>query len=132
MTKKYPLETKDAPLAIGPYSQAVRVGEWLYVSGQIPLDPTNGQLVTGEIETQMEQVLRNIQAILTAAEMGFADVVKSTLYLVDLEDFAPANAVYGRYFAAPYPARATLGVAALPKGARVEMEVVAWRAAGAG
>ncbi|MBF0417714.1 MAG: hypothetical protein HQL86_05630 [Magnetococcales bacterium] len=124
------VETSGAPAAIGPYSQAVRVGEWLFVSGQIPLDPLSGVLVEGDISMQTERVLENIGAILAAAGAGFGDVVKSTLYLLDMADFVAVNGVYGRYFRAPYPARATLGVAALPKGARVEMEVIAWLAHG--
>lgn len=120
------ITTSDAPGAIGPYSQAIQAGEWLYVSGQIPLDPVTGQLVEGSIEVQMERVLANVGAILAQAGVGFADVVKSTLYLLDLNDFAAVNAVYGGCFVAPYPARATVGVSALPRGARVEMEVVAW------
>ncbi|MBF0629078.1 MAG: RidA family protein [Magnetococcales bacterium] len=116
-----------APEAIGPYSQAVWAGEWLFVSGQIPLDPASGQLVAGEVTQQAERVLTSIGAILEAAGVGFGDVVKTTLYLVDMNDFAAVNAVYGRFFTAPFPARATVGVAALPRGARFEMDLVAYR-----
>ncbi len=131
MTERCPVISSGAPEAIGPYSQGVRVGDWLYVSGQIPLDPATGQLVAGDVEAQMERVLASVRAILEAADMGLNDVVKVTLYLTDLNDFAVVNGVYGRYFVAPYPARATIGVAALPKGARVEMDAVAWRSGGA-
>ncbi|GAB0056547.1 2-iminobutanoate/2-iminopropanoate deaminase [Candidatus Magnetaquicoccaceae bacterium FCR-1] len=119
------VESSRAPAAIGPYSQAVRVGEWVFVSGQIPLDPTTGMLVEGDLSRQMERVLENIGAILASAGSGFEQVVKSTLYLVDMNDFTTVNEVYARCFKPPYPARATVGVAALPKGARVEMDVVA-------
>ncbi|MBF0428006.1 MAG: hypothetical protein HQL94_03725 [Magnetococcales bacterium] len=116
--------TENAPAAIGPYSQAVRSGEWLFVSGQIPLDPCSGSLVGGDVACQMERVMENVGAILAAAGAGFGDVVKTTLYLVDLNDFVVVNGVYARYFRSPFPARATVGVAALPKGARLEMEVM--------
>ncbi|MEO5347207.1 MAG: RidA family protein [Magnetococcus sp. YQC-9] len=119
------IESGGAPAAIGPYSQAVRAGDWLFVSGQIPLDPVSGQLVEGDVARQMVRVLENIGAILAAAGVGFGAVVKSTLYLVDMGDFTAVNEVYARFFVPPFPARATVGVAALPKGARVEMEVVA-------
>ncbi|MBF0340741.1 MAG: RidA family protein [Magnetococcales bacterium] len=125
MTTLQPVVTDGAPGAIGPYSQAIRAGEWLFVSGQIPLDPATGLLVEGDISRQMEQVLVNLTAILAAAGADLGQVVKSTLYLVDLNDFATVNGVYARHFQAPYPARSTVGVAALPKGARVEMDVVA-------
>ncbi|MBF0272738.1 MAG: hypothetical protein HQL98_11830 [Magnetococcales bacterium] len=121
-----------APEAIGPYSQAVRVGEWLYLSGQIPLDPATGQMVAGDVVCQMERVMESVGAILAAAGAGFGDVVKTTLYLVDLNDFAAVNGVYARYFQVPFPARATVGVAALPRGARVEMEAVVYRPEGGG
>ncbi|MBF0296662.1 MAG: hypothetical protein HQL96_15870 [Magnetococcales bacterium] len=117
--------TGGAPAAIGPYSQGVRYGEWLWVSGQIPLDPASGRLVEGEMAVQVERVLENVGAILAAAGGGFADVVKTTIYLTDINDFSIVNEVYGRYFVTPYPARATVGVMALPKGARIEMDVVA-------
>ncbi|MBF0192572.1 MAG: RidA family protein [Magnetococcales bacterium] len=116
-----------APEAIGPYSQAVRVGDWWYLSGQIPLDPATGQLVDGDVVCQMERVMESVGAILAAAGAEFGDVVKTTLYLVDLNDFAAVNGVYARYFQVPFPARATVGVAALPRGARVEMEAVVYR-----
>jgi 2-iminobutanoate/2-iminopropanoate deaminase len=119
----------EAPKAIGPYSQAVLVespaGRTLHCSGQIPLDPATGELVGGDAAAQAEQVLRNVEAVLAAVGMGFGDVVKSTVYLVDLADFAAMNEVYGRRFPSDPPARSTVQVAALPRGARVEVEVLA-------
>ncbi len=121
--------TDRAPRAIGPYSQAVLVdgagARTLYCAGQIPLDPASGELVQGDIVAQTERVLENVSAVLAAAGMGFGNVVKTTVYLVDLGDFAKMNDVYGRRFQSPYPARSTVPVAALPRGARVEIEVVA-------
>ena len=120
-----------APRAIGPYSQAVLVergvGRTLYCSGQIPLDPATGELVPGDIVPQTERVLANVEAVLAAAGMSFGDVVKTTVYLADLGDFARMNEVYARRFPSAPPARSTVQVAALPKGARVEIEVVAVR-----
>ena len=118
-----------APRAIGPYSQAVLVerpgGATLYCAGQIPLDPATGELVAGDVRAQTERVLRNVEAVLAGAGMTFAQVVKSTVFLADLADFAAMNEVYARFFTAPFPARSTVQVAALPRGARVEIEVVA-------
>jgi 2-iminobutanoate/2-iminopropanoate deaminase len=118
-----------APRAIGPYSQAVLVerggGRTLYCSGQIPLDPATGELVPGDIIPQTERVLANVEAVLAAAGMSFADVVKTTVYLADLGDFARMNEVYARRVPSAPPARSTVQVAALPRGARVEIEVVA-------
>ena len=122
---KSPITTKDAPAAIGPYSQGVRAGGLLFVSGQIPLEPATGQLVGGDVAAQTERVMNNLGAVLAAAGCGFADVVRTTIYLVDLAHFATVNDVYGRYFQAPYPARATVQVAALPRGAQVEIDAVA-------
>lgn len=119
------VETSQAPQAIGPYSQAVQVGEWLMISGQIALLPESGLLVEGDISQQTEQVMKNIGAILAASGLGYEHWVKTTIYLVDLADFAVVNAVYARYVSPPYPARATVGVAALPKGAGVEIEAIA-------
>ncbi|MBF0308848.1 MAG: RidA family protein [Magnetococcales bacterium] len=119
------VSTTAAPQAIGPYSQGVRVGEWLFLSGQIPLDPATGVLVEGGIAEQTRQVLQNLRAVLQAAGGDLAQVVKTTLFLVDLDDFAAVNEIYARFFQAPHPARATVQVAALPKGARVEIEAVA-------
>jgi 2-iminobutanoate/2-iminopropanoate deaminase len=118
-----------APRAIGPYSQAVLVegptGRTLWCSGQIPLDPATGELVPGDATAQTERIMRNVEAVLAGAGMSFANVVKSTVFLVDLADFAAMNAVYGSRFPADPPARSTVQVAALPRGARVEVEVLA-------
>lgn len=114
-----------APAAIGPYSQAVRAGGFLFCSGQIPLDPQTGELVGGDAAAQAERVMENIAAVLDAAGCGFGNVVKSTVYLVDMADFGAVNEVYGRRFSGCMPARSTVAVAALPRGARVEIEVLA-------
>jgi 2-iminobutanoate/2-iminopropanoate deaminase len=119
------IHSDGAPRAIGPYSQALRVGPWLYCSGQIPLDPATGELVQGGFAAQAERVMRNLEAILVAAGMSFANVVKVTVFLSDLGNFAELNAIYAKRFVAPYPARATVEVAALPKGALVEIDLVA-------
>ncbi len=119
------LSTDTAPAAIGPYSQAVKCGNMLFCSGQIPLDPLSGELVAGDITTQAEQVMNNIAAVLSAAGVGFDDVVKTTIYLVDMADFAAVNDVYGRRFAAHKPARSTVAVKSLPRAAMLEIEVVA-------
>ena len=122
-----PVSSTSAPKAIGPYSQAVeaRGARTLWLSGQIPLDPATGQLVTGDISAQTRRVMDNLRAVLAAAGCTFADVVRTTIYLVDLGHFATVNEAYGSYFEAPYPARATVQVAALPKGAQVEIDVIA-------
>jgi 2-iminobutanoate/2-iminopropanoate deaminase len=124
-----PLSSDSAPKAIGPYSQAILVerggARTLYLSGQIPLDPATGELVQGDVAAQTERVLSNAEALLTAAGLGFADVVKTTVFLADLGDFAKMNEVYARRFQAPYPARSTIQVAGLPRGAGVEIEIVA-------
>ncbi|HVW06711.1 MAG TPA: RidA family protein [Vicinamibacterales bacterium] len=117
--------TPRAPAAIGPYSQAVRAGTLLFVSGQVPLDPATGTLVPGGIEEQTRQVLRNLQAILEAAGTSFDAVARTTVYLTDLSDFAAMNAVYATFVREPFPARATVQVARLPKDARVEIDVIA-------
>ena len=119
------IATDNAPKAIGPYSQAVRAGGFLFCSGQIPLDPATGELVTGPIGAQTERVMDNIAAVLAAAGLTFGDVVKSTIYLADLGDFAAVNKVYGRRFPSEPPARSTVEVKGLPKGAGVEIEVIA-------
>lgn len=121
---RHPIATNRAPAAIGPYSQAVRSGAHVYTSGQIPLDPATGALVDGDIATQARRVFDNLQAVCAAADSSFADVVRVGIYLVDLADFAAVNAVMADYFEAPYPARSTVGVASLPKGARVEIDLV--------
>jgi reactive intermediate/imine deaminase len=123
--QKDAIATKDAPAAIGPYSQAVRAGEHVFLSGQIPLDPATGQLVDGDIAAQTKRVMENLGAVLAAAGCGFGDVVRTTIYLVDLGHFAKVNETYGAFFESPYPARATVQVAALPKGAQVEIDAVA-------
>jgi 2-iminobutanoate/2-iminopropanoate deaminase len=114
-----------APKAIGPYSAAVRAGQLLFVSGQIPLDPATGQLVAGDIATQTRRVLDNVGALLEAGRRSFADVVRTTIFLADMNDFATVNEIYGQYFSEPYPARATVQVARLPKDARVEIDAIA-------
>jgi 2-iminobutanoate/2-iminopropanoate deaminase len=119
--------TGRAPAAIGPYSQAVRSGSFMFCSGQIPLDPASGQLVEGGIEAQTAQVLDNLTALLAAAGLTLGDVVKTTVFLVSMDDLPVMNAVYARYFDEDPPARSTVGVAALPKGARVEIDAVAAR-----
>ena len=114
-----------APKAIGPYSQAVRAGSLVFVSGQIPIDPGTGELVDGDITAQTHRVFANLEAILQAAGATFDHVVRATVYLADLNDFAAVNAVYGSYFASPAPARATVQAARLPRDARVEIDVIA-------
>jgi 2-iminobutanoate/2-iminopropanoate deaminase len=121
------IATNDAPAAVGPYSQAVATGNMLFCAGQIPLDPATGALVDGDITAQTTRVLENIAAVLRANAMTFADVAKSTVFLVDLNQFAAMNAVYSTFFSEPFPARTTVQVAALPKGAAVEIEVIAVR-----
>ncbi len=128
MARQY-INTAAAPAAIGPYAQAVVAGEWIFVSGQIPIDPATGSLVNGDIRTATERVLQNLEAILTAAGLGLNDVVKTTVYMTNLDDFAALNEVYARFFPSPSPARACVQVARLPKGATVEIEAVAWRQA---
>jgi 2-iminobutanoate/2-iminopropanoate deaminase len=117
--------TEKAPKAIGPYSQAVKAGGLLFCSGQIPLDPATGELCGADIREQTEQVMENIAAVLAAAGLTFGDVVKSTIFLTDLADFAAVNEVYGGRFSAEPPARSTVEVKGLPRGAKVEIEVVA-------
>src|SRR5678815_4287213 len=122
---KAAVSSPAAPKAIGPYSQAVRAGQLLFVSGQVPIDPATGALVDGDIATQTRRVLDNVDAVLRAGERSFADVVRTTVFLADMNDFAAVNEVYGQYFTEPYPARATVQVARLPKDARVEIDVIA-------
>lgn len=118
------VSTPDAPAAIGPYSQAVRAGDLLFLSGQIPLDPHSGELVDGSIEVQTRRVLDNLAAVARAGGSDLDCVVRLTVYLTDLSHFAAVNAVMADCFAAPYPARAVVGVAALPRGARIEIDAV--------
>ena len=125
---KSAIATKDAPAAIGPYSQAVRSGDLLFAAGQLPLDPATGQIVAGSITEQTERVVANLRGVLSAAGLSFAHVVKTTVFLKDLRDFAAMNAVYAPAFAAQgivAPARSTVQVAALPKDALVEIECIA-------
>jgi 2-iminobutanoate/2-iminopropanoate deaminase len=122
---KQPVSTDNAPRAIGPYSQAIRAGQLLFVSGQIPLDPATGQIVAGDVAAQTRRVLDNVGAVLSAAGRSFHDVVRTTIFLADMNDFAAVNDVYGQYFSPPYPARATVQVVRLPKDARVEIDVIA-------
>jgi 2-iminobutanoate/2-iminopropanoate deaminase len=124
LPKKH-VESSQAPKPIGPYSQGVISGGLLFVSGQVPLDPETGEMVKGDIEAQVERVLKNIMAILKEAKMGPEHVVKATVFLADLADFAKMNEVYGRYLGKEPPARSTIQVAALPKNARVEIDVIA-------
>ncbi|HTD37291.1 MAG TPA: Rid family detoxifying hydrolase [Candidatus Limnocylindrales bacterium] len=122
------IHTVAAPEAIGPYSQAVGAGGYVFTSGQIGLDPSSGQLVEGGIEAQTRQVMANLAAVLAAAGLTFADVVKTTIFLIDMADFSAVNGVYGESFEdGPKPARSTVAVAALPRGARVEIEAIALR-----
>ena len=124
MMKKV-ISTTKAPAAIGPYSQAIQVGNLVYTSGQIPIDPATGVFVEGGIREQTRQSLLNVKAILEEAGLTMSDVVKTTVFLADMNDFADMNAVYAEFFVEPYPARSAVAVKMLPKGALVEIEVVA-------
>ncbi len=119
------LHTDSAPKAIGPYSQAVKVGSFLFCSGQISIDPKTQEVFLGDIKTQTEMVLKNVEAILTKAGLTFSNVVKTTIFLQDMADFATVNEIYGKRFTEQPPARSTVAVAGLPKGVRVEIEVIA-------
>lgn len=119
------VSSESAPRAIGPYSQAIRAGSLLFVSGQIPLDPATGAMVDGDIAAQTHRVFANLKAILEAAGGSFEHVVRTTVYLADMNDFATVNEIYGTYFSSPAPARATVQAARLPKDARVEIDVIA-------
>ena len=119
------IATDDAPKAIGPYSQAVREGNLVFLSGQIPLDPAAGELVQGDFAAQTRRVFENLQAVLTAAGATFSNVTRATVYLTDLGNFATLNGIYAEYFGDHKPARSTVGVAALPKGATVEIDLIA-------
>ena len=122
---KKTLSTPDAPAAIGPYSQAIRSSNFIFCSGQIPLDPKSGQMVSEEIDAQTRRVLDNISALLKAEGLSLSDVVKTTIFLTDLGNFQTVNEIYGSYFSNQPPARSTVQVSALPKGAKVEIEVIA-------
>ncbi|MBA3767415.1 MAG: RidA family protein [Acidobacteria bacterium] len=119
------IKTEGAPQAIGPYSQAIRAGGFVFASGQIPIDPKTGEFVAGGVAEQTEQVLRNLSALLEAAGTSLDRVVKTTVFLADMSDFAAMNEVYGRYFTGDAPARATVQAAGLPRDARVEIEAIA-------
>jgi 2-iminobutanoate/2-iminopropanoate deaminase len=119
------INTDQAPAAIGPYSQAVVAGDMLYVSGQIPLDPKSGEVVSGGISAQTKQVLTNLKAVVEAAESGMDKIVKVTIYITDMSQFSVVNEIYGTYFSAPFPARACVEVSKLPKGVDVEMDAIA-------
>jgi 2-iminobutanoate/2-iminopropanoate deaminase len=125
MSRIRSIHTDDAPAAIGPYSQAIEAGGYLFSAGQIALVPGTGEMVQGGVEAQARQVFSNLAGVLGAANLGFRDVVKTTVYLADMSDFATVNAVYGEHFAEPYPARSTVAAAGLPKGALVEIDVIA-------
>ena len=119
-----PIATSEAPAAIGPYSQAIRAGDFLFVSGQIPLDPGTGALVGGDVAAQTRRVLENLQAIVSAAGAPLGGVVKTTVYLADMNDFPVMNEIYGGFFSAPAPARATVQVSRLPKDVRIEIDAI--------
>jgi len=121
------VKSAGAPAPIGPYSQAIESGGFVFCSGQIALDPQSGEIVAGGVVAEARQVLSNLRAVLAEAGLDFADVVKTTIYLVDLADFAKVNEIYAEFVKQPFPARATVGVAALPKGAKVEIDLVARR-----
>jgi 2-iminobutanoate/2-iminopropanoate deaminase len=121
-----PVSTSAAPAAIGPYSQAIKAGDFLFASGQIPLDPATGTLITGGIAEQTHQVLKNLGGVLAAAGVGFDKVVKTTVYLSDMADFAAVNEIYATYFPQPAPARATIQAAKLPRDVRVEIDLIAY------
>jgi 2-iminobutanoate/2-iminopropanoate deaminase len=123
--EKIVVQSSKAPAPIGPYSQAIKTGNFLFASGQIALDPLTGALVVGTIETETHQVMKNIEAVLEEAGMSFDNVVKTTIFLMDMNDFAKVNAVYGSYFKSNFPARETVQVAGLPKGVKVEISVIA-------
>ena len=122
---KVRVQTESAPAAIGPYSQAIRANGFVYVSGQIPIDPQTGEFVAGGVREQTEQVLKNLSAVLNAAGSGLEHVVKTTVFLADMKEFAAMNEVYAKFFAIEPPARATVAAAGLPRDARVEIEAVA-------
>jgi 2-iminobutanoate/2-iminopropanoate deaminase len=125
MASKTIIKPAASPAAVGPYNHAVRTGDLLFSAGQIPLDPATGELVSGDIKAQTDRVLKNVKAILEDQKLTLANVVKTTVFLTNLADFAGMNEVYSDYFTTDYPARSTIQVAALPKGAAVEVEVIA-------
>jgi len=125
MATKQIIKPAKSPAAVGPYNHAVRTGDLLFCAGQIPIDPKDGNLISGDIKAQTDRVLENVKAILDDQKLTFANVVKSTVFLTNLADFAGMNEIYAKYFTENFPARSTIQVAALPKGANVEIEVVA-------
>jgi 2-iminobutanoate/2-iminopropanoate deaminase len=125
MATKTIIRPVESPAAVGPYNHAVRTGDLLFCAGQIPIDPKDGNLISGDIKKQTERVLQNIKVILDDQRLTFANVVKSTVFLTNLADFAGMNEIYSKHFTADFPARSTIQVAALPKGANVEIEVIA-------
>jgi 2-iminobutanoate/2-iminopropanoate deaminase len=122
---KSAITSPNAPRAIGPYSSALRAGQLLFISGQVPADPSTGQMVAGDIAVQTRRVLDNVGALLTAGGLTFADVVRTTVFLADMNDFAAMNDVYRAYFSEPYPARSTVQAARLPRDARIEIDAIA-------
>ena len=124
MTKSA-VSAPDAPKAIGPYSHAIRTGQLLFISGQVPIDPATGNLIDGDITAQTQRVINNLDAVLKAGGLSFQHVVRTTIFLADMSDFLAVNAVYGTFFSEPYPARATVQVSRLPKDARVEIDAIA-------
>ena len=125
MPVKTVIRPAKSAAAVGPYNHAVRIADFLFCAGQIPIDPANGNLVAGDIKAQTERVLQNVQAILEDQKLTFANVIKSTVFMTNLADFGAMNEVYAKYFTSDFPARSTVQVAALPKGANVEIEVIA-------
>src|SRR6202007_1386244 len=125
MPKKIIIKPAASPAAVGPYNHAVRIGDMLFCAGQIPIEPATGNLISGDIKLQTQRVLENVKAILDDQKLTFANVVKSTVFLTNLADFAGMNEVYAKFFTEDFPARSTIQVAALPKGANVEIEVIA-------
>jgi 2-iminobutanoate/2-iminopropanoate deaminase len=124
---KTAISSPHAPKAIGPYSSALRAGDWLFVSGQVPFDPSTGQLIDGDIAAQTRRVLDNVGALVSAAGLTLADIVRTTVFLADMNDFAAMNDVYRTYFSEPYPARSTVQAARLPRDARIEIDAIALR-----
>ena|SRR5579859_931642 len=125
MANKQIIKPSKSPTAVGPYNHAIRTGDLLFCAGQIPIDPASGELVKGDIKAQTQRVLENVKTILEDQKLNFGNVVKSTVFLTNLADFAGMNEVYSKYFTSDFPARSTIQVAALPKGASVEIEVIA-------
>lgn len=126
LNDKKVVSTPDAPKAIGPYSQAVRIGNMLYLSGQIPLDPRTGELVTGDLEVQTDQVMRNIKGVLNAEGLNMSHIIKTTVFLKDMGEFARFNAAYEKHLSSPFPARSTVEVARLPRDVKIEIETIAY------